>query len=189
MATVYRYIREAVDLLAAQAPTLTAALWQPAWSKRPLGIIDGTLIAIDRLGGDLNRLYYSGKHHRHGVNLQGLIDPDGNLLWICDGLPGSTHDLSAARRHHVFATATAADLVMLCDKGYQGAGGTTVTPIKGRTLTDGQRHYNKLINSRRGPGERGFATLKTWQVLRKVRSCPRRVGTIAQAILALQLAR
>jgi Helix-turn-helix of DDE superfamily endonuclease len=60
VATVFRYIGEAVDLLATRAPTLTAALRQLTWSDRPLAILDGTLIPTDRLGGDNNRLYYSG---------------------------------------------------------------------------------------------------------------------------------
>lgn len=187
VATVFRYVREAVDLLAALAPTLTAALWRVSWSDRPLGILDGTLIAIDRLGGDNNQLYYSGKHRKHGVNLQALIDPAGHLLWISDGLPGSTHDLTAARVHQVITIAAAADLVVLADKGYQGAGGTVTTPIKGKDLTDGQRHYNSLINRRRGLGERAFATLKNWKIFAKVRCCPHRIGPMAQAVLTLQL--
>lgn len=187
VATVFRYVHEAVDLLAAHAPTLTAALWQLAWSDRPLAILDGTLIPIDRLGGTLNRLYYSGKHHKHGVNLQALISPAGHLLWISGGLPGSVHDLAAARHHQVIGTVTTAEIITLGDKGYQGAGGTVTTPIKGKDLTDGQRHVNSLINRRRGPGERAFATLKTWKILAKVRCCPHRVGPLAHAILTLQL--
>lgn len=186
VATVFRYIGEAVDLLAAHAPTLTAAVWQLAWSGRPLAILDGTLIAIDRLGGDNNRRYYSGKHHKHGVNLQALIDAHGELLWISGGLPGSTHDLTAARCHNVITVTSTAEIQTLADKGYQGAGGTITTPIKGKDLTDGQRHVNSLINRRRGPGERAFATLKIWKIFAKVRCCPHRIGPMAQAILALQ---
>ena len=184
VATVFRYIGEAVDLLAAHAPTLTAALWQLAWSDRPLAILDGTLISIDRLGGDNNRLYYSGMHHKHGVNLQALVNPAGHLLWISDGLPGSVHDLTAARAHDVIAVTALAEIQALADKGYQGAGGTITTPIKGRKLTVGQRHVNSLINRRRGPGERAFATLKAWKIFTKIRCCPHRVGPMAQAILA-----
>jgi hypothetical protein len=95
LATVFRYVREAVDLLAAQAPSRTAALWRLAGNGHRLGILDGTVVRIDRLGGDLDRLYYSGKHHHHGVNLRGLVDPRrGDLVRISDGLPGSTHDLT-----------------------------------------------------------------------------------------------
>jgi hypothetical protein len=187
VATVFRYVREAVDLLAARAPTLTGALWELAWSDRPLAILDGTLIPIDRLGGDNNRLYYSGKHHRHGVNLQALTDATGRLLWISDGLPGSAHDLSAARQHGVISAVTSAEIQTLADKGYQGASGAVTTPIKGKNLTDGQRHVNSLINRRRGPGERAFATLKAWRIFTKVRCCPHQIGAMAQAVLTLQL--
>lgn len=187
VATVYRYVREAVDLLAAQAPSLTAALWRLAHNGHALGILDGTLVPIDRLGGALNRLYYSGKHRRHGVNLQGLIDPRrGDLVWISDGLPGSTHDLTAARVHDIITSATHADVELLADKGYQGAGGTVGTPNKGRHLTKTQKAHNRMVNTVRGPGERGFATLKSWRILTKVRCCPQRVGQLAQAVLILE---
>ena len=53
LATVYRYVREATDLLAVRAPSLTAALWRPAGNGHRLGILDGTVVRIDRLGGDL----------------------------------------------------------------------------------------------------------------------------------------
>jgi hypothetical protein len=51
VATVCRYVHEAVDLLAAQAPSLTAALWQLARKGHNLGVLDGTVVRIDRVGG------------------------------------------------------------------------------------------------------------------------------------------
>jgi hypothetical protein len=186
--TVWRYVREAVDLLANRAPSLTAGLWRLAHNGHVLGLLDGTLVATDRLGGDLNRLYYSGKHHRHGVNLQGLIDPRrGDLAWVSDGLPGSTHDLTAARTHGVITAAARAEVDLLADKGYQGAGGTVATPHKGRKLTREQKAHNRMVNSTRGPGERGFAVLKTWRIFTKIRCCPQRVGPLAKAVLTLEL--
>lgn len=188
VATVFRYVREAVDLLAALAPSLTAALWRLAGNGHRLGILDGTVVRIDRLGGDLNRLYYSGKHHHHGVNLQGLVDPrHGDLVWISDGLPGSTHDLTAARTHGLITAAAMADVELLADKGYQGAAGTVTSPHKGRKLTTVQKAHNRMVNSVRGPGERGFAVLKTWRIFTKVRCCPQRVGPLAKAVLTLEL--
>lgn len=41
-------------------------------------VVDGTLIATDRLAAD--RPFYSGKHHRHGVNVQVVAAPDGAIL-------------------------------------------------------------------------------------------------------------
>lgn len=76
VATVYRYLREAYQVVEGMAPTLTAALWQAAWCAYV--ICDGTLVPIDRVTPD--RPYYSGKHKRHGVNLQILADPAGRLI-------------------------------------------------------------------------------------------------------------
>lgn len=188
VATVYRYVREAVDVLADAAPSLTAALWRLAHNGHNLGILDGTLIAIDRLGGANNRRYYAGKHKRHGVNLQALVDPRrGDLVWISDGLPGSMPDITAARAHGVFTSAATAGVELLADKGYQGAGPGVLTPHKGRVLTPKQQAHNRMVNSLRGPGERGFATLKTWRILTKVRACPERIGPLARAVLTLHL--
>jgi hypothetical protein len=58
-------------------------------------VIDGTLIPIDRVAAD--RPFYSGKHRRHGMNLQVISAPDGEILWVSGSLPGAVHDLTAAR--------------------------------------------------------------------------------------------
>lgn len=57
-------------------------------------ILDGRLLPIDGIAAAT--LYYSGKHKRHGQNVQGLTDPFGRLLWASPALPGATHDLTAA---------------------------------------------------------------------------------------------
>jgi len=62
-------------------------------------ILGGTLLPIDRITADTP--YYSGKHKRHGMNVQVLTDPFGRLLWASPALPGSTHDLTAARQHGI----------------------------------------------------------------------------------------
>ena len=57
----------------------------------------------DRIAED--RPYYSGKHKRHGVNVQVLADTRGRLLWVSPALPGAVHDVRAARTHgHVYLT-------------------------------------------------------------------------------------
>jgi hypothetical protein len=57
-------------------------------------VIDGTLIPIDRVAAD--RPFHSGKHHRHGMNLQVIATPDGEIVWVSGPLPGAVHDLTAA---------------------------------------------------------------------------------------------
>ncbi len=103
-ATVYRYIREAVDVLASLAPDLDQEM--KTARKKAFVILDGTLLPIDRIAADTP--YYSGRHKRHGMNVQVLTDPLGRLLWASPALPGSTHDLTAARAHRII-DALAAD--------------------------------------------------------------------------------
>lgn len=85
--TAYRYIAEAVDVLAALAPDL-AAVVKTAQNKA-LVILDGTLLPIDRIAAD--RPFYSGKHKKHGMNVQLIADPHGRLLWASPALPGAVH--------------------------------------------------------------------------------------------------
>lgn len=76
IATAFRYIRQAVDLLAALAPTLADAV--ATARMKAYAILDGTLLRIDRIGAD--RPFYSGKHHCHGMNVQVIADPRGRLI-------------------------------------------------------------------------------------------------------------
>lgn len=56
--TVYRYVVEAVDLLAAHAPDLPTALY--AVASKAFVILDGMLLLIDRVAAD--RPFASGRH-------------------------------------------------------------------------------------------------------------------------------
>lgn len=117
IATVYRYIREAIEVLAVRAPTLATAM-ETARTKAFV-ILDGTLLPIDRIAADTP--YYSGKHKRHGMNVQVLTDPFGRLLWASPALPGATHDLTAARSHGIVDALATAGLKCWADRAYQGA--------------------------------------------------------------------
>ncbi|WP_285530602.1 transposase family protein, partial [Streptomyces lavendulae] len=83
---------------------------------------------IDRIAVDTP--YYSGKHKRHGMNVQVLTDPFGRLLWASAALPGSTHDLTAARSHRIVDALAAAGLKCWADKAYQGAGRHIRVPFR-----------------------------------------------------------
>ncbi len=124
VATVYRYIREAVDLLAALAPTLEQAM--ETVRKKAYVILDGTVLLIDRIAAD--QPYYSGKKKHHGMHVQVLADPAGRLIWASDALPGAVHDLAAARAHGIPAALTADDIKCWADKAYQGLGEQTPAP-------------------------------------------------------------
>lgn len=87
--TAYRYVTEAVDLLATLAPTLADAVRTA--STKAFVLLDGTLLPIDRIAA--NRPFYSGKHKKHGMNVQVLTDAFGRLLWASPALPGAVHDV------------------------------------------------------------------------------------------------
>jgi hypothetical protein len=183
--TAWRYIREAVDLLQEQAPTLQQAMQRIG--RLAYAILDGTLIPIDRLSGEADRRHYAGKHRRHGVNVQVIADPAGRLVWLSPALPGSTHDLTAARSHGIVEALTEADVLTLADKGYRGARGSVLVPFYGRNLPERMREVNRDHAKVRAIGERAIATLKTWKLLTKLHCCPRRATALLAAILVLQL--
>ncbi len=95
--TVHRYVAEAVEVLAALAPDLATAVRTA--TRKAFVILDGTLLPIDRIAAD--RPYYSGKHKKHGMNVQVIADPFGRLLWASAALPGAVHDIRAARTHGI----------------------------------------------------------------------------------------
>jgi hypothetical protein len=127
--TAWRYATETVALLAARSPKLRKALQKAKKAGHAYVAIDGTLIAIDRLAAD--RPFYSGKHRRHGMNLQVIASPDGEILWVSGPLPDAVHDLNAARIWGIVRELATAGLVVLADKGYHGAGDHIRTPYKG----------------------------------------------------------
>ncbi len=67
---------------------------------------------------------YSGKHRRHGGNIQVLTGPTGYPEWVSEVELGSTHDITAAREHALpsLHPAAAGGLPTTTDKGHTGAG-------------------------------------------------------------------
>ncbi|NEC13905.1 transposase, partial [Streptomyces sp. SID8014] len=184
--TAYRYVTEAVDLLADLAPTLADAVRTA--STKAFVLLDGTLLPIDRIAAD--RPFYSGKHKKHGMNVQVLADPFGRLLWASAALPGAVHDIRAAREHGIVDALAQADVTCWADKGYRGAGGTVRTPYWGRwnSLSTGQQAVNRSHAKIRALVEHAMATLKSWRLLRKLRCSTTRITALIQAVLALHLA-
>ncbi len=195
--TVYRYVREGLDVLAAAAPTLDQAL--DVARRKAFVILDGTLLAIDRVGmaAGRDRVFYSGKHKRHGLNVQVLADPVGRLIWASPTLPASRHDLGAAREHGLIDGLNAAGVRAVADTAYQGGGSAIAVPQRRRRLDSDTGRYRRLSRNQkqvnvaharqRGPGERANAQLKSWAILRRIRSCPSRATELVKAVQALIL--
>jgi hypothetical protein len=198
-ATAYRYLDEVVIVLAQEAPDLHAALERARDQGFSHVILDGKIIASDRckepalsVKGEVIDLWYSGKAHCHGGNIQAVTAPDGFPLWVSDVEPGSVHDITAARLHALPALylAAAHGLPALADPGYDGAGIGICIPVKqpadGRDLDINTRTRNALIRSMRCLGERGFALLTgRWRTLQHITASPCKIGDIARAALVL----
>ena len=105
-ATACRYVEEFVTVLAGQAPDLGEALERARDAGFSHVILNGKVIPCDRckesavsVKGEVIDMWYSGKAHTHGGNVQAVCAPDGFPLWVSDAEPGSVHDFTAARGH------------------------------------------------------------------------------------------
>lgn len=78
------------------------------------------------------RLYYSGKHKQHGMNVQLLADRVGRLVSAVSALPGTVHDATAARAVALIDALVGADATTFAGKDCQGAGCTIRTPFRRR---------------------------------------------------------
>lgn len=145
IATGYRYLHEAIDVIAAHAPELSEVLAQGLREGWELVCLDGALVAADRCRAKSESghdAWYSGKHKQHGGNVQVLCDPSGYPVWASPAEPGSTHDITCARAHALGPLYKAATdgLPTLTDKGYTGAGIGIHVPVKGRNLDPDTSH-------------------------------------------------
>jgi hypothetical protein len=86
--TAWRYVNETLELFAARAPKLRQAVRAAQKAGYAYVVLDGTLIPVDRVAAD--RPFYSGKHQKHGMNLQVIASPGGDILWV-SGYQGSTY--------------------------------------------------------------------------------------------------
>ncbi len=196
-ATAYRYKDEAVEVLAAKAPSLREALDKAVEQGLPYLILDGTLISSDRCadkktskkGREIDK-WYSGKAHEPAGNVQALAAPRGIPLWVSDVLPGSTHDLTAARELVLpGARPCLKDLPILADSGYEGAGAGVLVPVKKPRHGDldiNTKTRNALLRSLRYQGERGFALMsQRWRAIQRVTVSPTTIGDIVKSALVL----
>lgn len=191
-ATCYRYLHEALDVVAERAPDLHEVLDEQHAHGAAFLCLDGTLIATTAVHtpagqGKTTDAWYSGEHHRHGGNVQVLTDSSGFPIWTSPVSPGSTHDLTAARQHVLPALypAAAQGLKTLTDKGYQGAGIGICHPIKGHHLAPDTVARNRLITQLRAPAERANAILKHFKALQKVTLDPWRITAIVRSALVI----
>ena len=203
--TVRRWVLEVIGLLAARAARLDRVLRRLVARGGAVVLVDGTLIRTRRRTGRANRANYSGKHKQHGLLALALTDEDGRLLWVSAVLPGKTADITAARRLRIRQHLHAHGLTPAGDKGFQGwhkdvrtsrdcpdcegpCEQIVLTPYKAeakRPLTKAQKQANAVFAAMRCAVEGGFAALKTWRILDKLRLNTRHATTLLRALLVL----
>jgi hypothetical protein len=195
--TAYRYLHEGIDVLAGHQPSLHSVLLAAKLAGHSHVNLDGTLIHTDRIatpgptpGVDL---WWSGKHHHHGGNIQVISSPDGWPLWTSPVRPGREHDTTCLRAHPELLAALTAwttdGLPALADLGYEGEANTLTLPIKKTahtTLTQKHKQLNWLQAHARARAEQANAVLKmTFKALRHVSLDPGQIGRIVAAALVL----
>jgi hypothetical protein len=195
--TAYDYLHEGIDLLAERKPSLHTALLAAKMAGHTHINVDGTLLTTDRChipgptpGVDL---WWSGKHHHHGGNVQIVSTLDGWPIWTSEVRPGREHDTTCLRTHEDMLPAlrewTGDDLPALADLGYEGEPDVFTLPIKkpdGGKLTDAQRQHNWLHAYARARAEQANSLLKTtFKALRRISLSPDVIGKIAAAALVL----
>lgn len=193
--TVTRWVWEVVGLLAARAPRLDRALRKLARKGGGVVLLDGSLIRTRRRTGTENRKNYSGKHKCHGLLVIALTDDRGRLVWVSAVRPGRASEITACRHDKLTAHLRAAGLGAIADLGFVGlddagpdADPAVITGYKAarnRPLTRGQKLSNKAPAAVRAPVEHGFAHLKNWRVLGKVRTDPRWATALVRALMVL----
>jgi hypothetical protein len=141
----------------ARAPKLRQAASAAKKAGYAYVVLDGTLIPAGRVAAD--RPFYSGKHKKHGMNLQVIASPAGDIVWVSGALPGAMHDKRAKWIWGVLADLEAAGLVTLADKGYQGSSYAKI-PYRGKNKPQSQKEANRAHARLRSPGERANAQLK-----------------------------
>ncbi|WP_238545288.1 transposase family protein [Streptomyces bingchenggensis] len=136
-----------------------------------------------------------GKHKCHGLLVIALTDDRGRLLWVSATRPGRTSEITACRHDELTARLRAAGLGAIADLGFVGLddSGPDIDPAvitgykatRNRPLTRGQKLSNKALAAVRAPVEHGFAHLKNWRVLGRLRTDPKWATALVRALLVL----
>jgi len=192
-ATVRRWLYRVVDRLASRAPRLGRVLRGAVRGGHEVLLFDCTLIRTQRRGGKANRPNFNGKHRCHGLLFAAATDTRGNLLWVGHARAGKTSDLTCARQAGLTAKLRAHGLAGVGDLAFTALDDNPQDPViitgykasRWRPLSPAQKQANQIAAALRAPGEHGFASLKHWRILHKLRLNPKHATVLLRALLVL----
>jgi hypothetical protein len=186
VATVWDYVQAMTAFLASELGC-SDELYLRAAVAGKVCLVDGTLVPTFnwRHRCDL----YSGKHRRHGVNIQVIADIHGRIIGVSQAFPGSRHD-SWCWEHAEFSFIIADSCGAFGDAGYQGADELT-TPIKKKPNLERHEHdiaFNTQVAKIRVGVEWAIGHLKNWRILAtRYRSDLRNIDQDIQAAVGLEM--
>jgi hypothetical protein len=136
---------------------------------------------------------HSGKHKSHGLLFLALTDEAGNLIWISAARRGAASEIKTARHDKLCEHLRTAGLGALADLGFVGLDQNPDDPVvitgvkrtRKKKPTAGQKQTNQIIAAARTPVEHGFAAMKNWRVLTRLRLNPARATNLLRALLVL----
>ena len=122
------------------------------------------------VGGDLSHVLFNPKYVGHIYEIIVAVDNLGNIVWICDFMPGTSADVmiwdqcGPSRTHgQFFDFETGAQ-----DSAYKDRLHTVVLYIGRKTLSEDQQEYNDVHGFYRARVEYLFARLWQWRIVRNV---------------------
>ena len=128
-------------------------------------VVDTTVCPIERPGsqyGELQRFYYSGKHHYHCVKYEvALCRKTNRVVWVSPQVRGAMHDVTVFRTMGLKDNLLPQELA-LADKGYVGDE-KVMAPIKGRNLQQVDLIWNSIVSRNRIVIENFFSRVKWFQ--------------------------
>lgn len=198
IASIWNLVDEAISMFIPKSPFKYTPTRKFSSFPEAIGAVDATLLPVAKpLDKIKNKLYYSGKHCRHGVKLQVCCAPDGMCIHFGGICPGSQHDFKLFKESGLVkaltthATRNSGGSVtrppqLLADGGYLGICNKYLEariPFRrhARTLSKEQADFNKKLGRDRVIVENYFGRMKKyWGIL----ACPYRCELNSMEVLA-----
>ena len=198
-ATAYRYLDEVIEVLAQEAPDLSEALERARDEGLPHVILDGKIIEADRcrektisVKGEAIDLWYSGKAHAHGGNIQAVFTPAVSRcgyrmpsparcmtspLPAGSALPGFTVLPRMACQPSLIPATTAPASACTSQSSSPQMAGSSISIPAPATPSSGRCYASANAGSHCSPSR--------WRILQHITASPSKIGDIARAALVL----